>query len=125
MEPKNCPRCGKIFVQLSETLCKDCVKIEEAIYETVRQYVRDNPNSSINEVSVACDVPVKRVMAYIRDGRLHATPGMQDDILCSKCGKPILMGRMCEKCILDVNFKVKDMKDASKFKNMGKIHTQQ
>jgi len=123
METKNCPRCGKVFVKIREPICAPCVKEEEEIFESVREYVKENPNSTVAEVSEACNVQTKRIMQYIRDGRLEAAPGMKGEVTCSKCGKPLLAGRMCEKCVLETNFQLSDMKEASKVKNKGQIFT--
>ena len=120
MEAINCPRCGKVFVKISDPICPECVKEEEKIFDRVREYIRDNPNRTVKEVSDECDISVKRILGYIREGRINATSGMRDEIVCSKCRKPILTGRMCEKCILETNFEVNEMK--KDFKNMGQYH---
>ena len=117
MEAKNCPRCGKIFVKIRDPICDACVKEEEEIFENVRAYVRENPNQTIQEICEACDVTPKRILAYLRDGRLEASKGLQSESTCSKCGKPIKAGRMCEKCVLEVNFQVDDMKAQAQTKN--------
>lgn len=122
MEALNCPRCGKIFVKFIESICDQCVKEEEHVFEKVRDYVKDNPNKSVKEVAEACEVSVKRILQYIRDGRIEASGGMHGEVRCSKCGKPIFIGRMCEKCILETNFQVNNMRDASK--NKGRMFTQ-
>jgi NMD protein affecting ribosome stability and mRNA decay len=114
MEALNCPRCGKVFVKITDPICKDCVKAEEEIFDKVRDYIKENPDKNIKEVAEICEVTVKRILTYIRDGRIDASGGMRGDITCSKCGKPIITGRMCEKCILETNFTVKDMKNAQK-----------
>ncbi|MCL2577307.1 MAG: flagellar protein [Defluviitaleaceae bacterium] len=114
MEAMNCPRCGKVFVRITASICDNCVKEEEHIFDKVRDYVKENPNKTVKEVAEDCDVTVKRVLSYIRDGRIEASGGMHGDITCSKCGKPILSGRMCEKCILETNFQVNAMKPQSK-----------
>ena len=121
MEAMNCPRCGKVFVKIFETICDDCLKEEEHIFDGVREYIKEHPNRTIKEVAEACDVSVKRVLQYIRDGRIEASAGMHGEIICSKCLKPIKAGRMCEKCVLETNFEVNEMKEASRLK--GKIHT--
>jgi len=119
MEPKNCPRCGKIFVKVRDPICAQCMKEEDEIFEKVRQFVRDNPDSTIQEICEACDVTTKRVLAYLKDGRLEASKGLQGESLCSKCGRPIKTGRMCEKCVLEVNFQVGDMKAQAQKKSSG------
>jgi len=123
MEAKNCPRCGKVFVKIREPICDQCVKEEEQIFEKVREFVRENPDLSIKEVSDACDVQVKRILQYIRDGRLEASVGIQSEVACSKCGKPIKSGRMCEQCVLSVNFQVNDMKEASRNRTQSRVFT--
>jgi hypothetical protein len=90
------------------------MKEEEHIFESVRDYIKENPDKNIKEVAEECNVTTKRILQYVRDGRIDASGGMRDDISCSKCGKPIKSGRMCEKCILETNFRVADMKNAQK-----------
>ncbi|MCL2225449.1 MAG: flagellar protein [Defluviitaleaceae bacterium] len=114
MQAMNCPRCGKVFVRIRDPICEACVKEEEQIFENVREFIKENPNLSLNEVAEACEVTVKRIMTYIRDGRIDASQGMRADVTCSKCGKPIPGGRMCEKCVLETNFQLNDMKNTKK-----------
>jgi len=90
------------------------VKEEEHIFDKVRDFVKENPNKTIKDVADECEVTVKRVLSYIRDGRIEASGGMHGDVTCSKCGKPITSGRMCEKCILETNFQLNDMKPKTK-----------
>ncbi|MCL2049197.1 MAG: flagellar protein [Defluviitaleaceae bacterium] len=122
MEPVNCPRCGKVFAKIREPLCPACMKEEEKIFDAVRDYIKQNPDKSVKEVAEACEVPVKRILQYVRDGRIDASGGMRDDITCSNCGKPILSGRMCEKCTIETNFKLQKMR-GSDIKLTGKIFT--
>jgi len=123
VEALNCPRCGKIFVKIRDPICDACMKKEEEIFEKVREYVKENPNQTIAEICEACEVTTKRILSYLRDGRLEASTGLQGESVCSKCGKPIRTGRMCEKCILDVNFQVDAMKEQSEIKNKGRVFT--
>jgi len=95
------------------------MKEEEEIFEKVREYVRENPDSTIKEICDACEVTTKRILTYLKDGRLEASKGLQGESLCSKCGRPIKTGRMCEKCILEVNFQVGDMKAQAQQKSSG------
>ena len=126
MAPKNCPRCGKLFVKIRAPICDPCVKEEEQIFERVREYVRENPDQAIQDVCDACDVTTKRILQYIKEGRLEASMGLQSESTCSRCGRPIKTGRMCEKCVLEVNSQVGDMKaqsDAARSKGPG-MYTQ-
>jgi len=125
IEPKNCPRRGVIFIPITDKICKECVKAEEETYEKVRTYVRDNPHQGLQAVADACEVSVKRLLVYLQDGRLHASEGMDGELTCSKCGKAIRTGRMCEHCVLEVGFTVRDMKQEAAERNRlsGKYHT--
>ena len=122
METRNCPRCGKLFAMIHEPICKQCVKEEEAIYDKVRDYVKENQNCTIREAADACEVSTKRILQYIRDGKLDAGTGMEGEVVCSKCGKNIKTGRMCESCIMQTGFQVNDMKEQARIKNKGKLH---
>ena len=121
MEPTNCPRCGRIFMKIREPICPTCVKEEELKFEDVRAYVKEHPNRTIREVSEQCNVSVKSILRYIRDGKLEASSGMHGEVTCSKCGVPISSGRMCKKCIGEVGQQVAGMKpetEALKSDNM-------
>ena len=124
MEPTNCPRCGKVFMKLREPICPDCVKAEEQNFEEVRAYVKEYPNRSINEVSEATNVSVKRILRYVREGKLEATAGLQSDIKCSKCGIPISSGRMCKKCVAAVGAQIGEMKPETVSKETAKTDNQ-
>ena len=124
METINCPRCGKLFLKFIEPICPPCVKEEEEIFERVRLYVKEHPNCSIKEASDACDVPVKRILKYIRDGKLEASHGMAGEITCGKCGKPILIGRMCDICANEASSQVKTMKEQVQGKKSPRVYTQ-
>ena len=44
---KNCPDCGRIFVDTGLGVCRDCYdKLQEQMQE-ISSYVRDNPNSTV------------------------------------------------------------------------------
>jgi predicted amidophosphoribosyltransferase len=99
MNASNCPRCGRMFTKISSAnVCEDCRKAESEKFEEVRAYVKENPHSSAQEVSEKCDVSVKRILQYVRDGKLEVSQGMEGIVTCSKCGRPIKSGRMCERC---------------------------
>lgn len=97
---KNCPRCKKLFTPLNNNaMCPDCIKAEEDEFQTVRNYVRENRGVDIHVASEATQVPVKKIIRYLREGRLEVTEGMQDFLKCEKCGVPIRTGRFCKVCM--------------------------
>lgn len=103
MEVVNCPRCGKIFTKFSDPLCENCMKAEEALFNRVRVYINEHQDCTIPEVIKETGVTVKKIMKYLREGRLEVSQGMSGDLTCEKCGKPILTGRFCNNCIISIN----------------------
>ncbi len=103
MEVVNCPRCGKLFNRISDSICPNCIKAEEALFQSVKEYIREHDNCTLKEVAEATGVSHKKIMTYIRDGRLEISKGMQADVKCDLCGKPITRGRYCDTCYLEVS----------------------
>ena len=94
---KNCPDCGRIFVDTGLGVCRDCYdKLQEQMQE-ISSYVRDNPNSTVKQIVEALDVKERLVMRMIREGRF-ITEGVVIEYPCETCGEPITHGRFCEKC---------------------------
>jgi flagellar operon protein (TIGR03826 family) len=106
MDAKNCPRCGRVFSHPTKNVCANCEKADEDQFQTIREYIKENPLVTLGELSEATQVSVKRITQYIRDGRLEIAKGMQGDIGCERCGKPIQTGRYCPACMIDVNSEI-------------------
>jgi ribosomal protein L32 len=94
----NCPRCGRLFAKTNAPVCVDCVKADGEKFEEVRLYIKENPNSSAQDVSEKCEISVNRIMHWVREGKLELSVGMGELNLCTKCGRPIKSGRLCERC---------------------------
>jgi len=94
----NCPRCGKLFNKIMAPVCPACEKLEEEKFNELRKYIEDNPFAGINEISDATEVPTKRILNYIREGRLIVSQGLSGELRCSKCGRQILEGNFCSDC---------------------------
>ena len=99
MDVRNCKSCGKLFNYMGgQPICSNCVKKLEEKFQEVKDYLRKNPNSSINQVSEEMDVTVKQIRQWIREERLTITNAGAEGIVCEQCGAPINTGRFCEKC---------------------------
>ncbi|MGN0941915.1 MAG: flagellar protein [Selenomonadaceae bacterium] len=94
---KNCPECGKIYVETGVGMCRDCYNKMQDQMEEVSSYVRDNPHSTVRDICENLDVKEKLVRRMIREGRFEMD-GINFEYPCEKCGKPITHGRYCEKC---------------------------
>jgi hypothetical protein len=69
---KNCRKCNRIFTaDQGAFLCKHCQREEEETFKRLREYLYDNPGTSIYDLSVQFKMSVRRIEAYIRDGRLN------------------------------------------------------
>jgi uncharacterized protein len=100
MEMRNCRKCNKVFVFIRTPICSDCEKSEEAIFETVRTYIKENPLKKIEEVAMETDVSVKRINKYIREGRIDVVNSKAISVSCESCGVPMKKGRYCSKCTM-------------------------
>jgi flagellar operon protein (TIGR03826 family) len=109
MEMVNCPKCGKVFAKMSDPICESCLKKEEVMFDKVVDFLKEFPDSSLHEVATATDVSVKKIMRYIKEGRIEITAGMKGELRCAYCGKPIRTGRFCDKCIVGITSEVKEM----------------
>ncbi|MCL2461462.1 MAG: MerR family transcriptional regulator [Defluviitaleaceae bacterium] len=128
MQVKNCPRCGRLFTEIKSPICPECEKAEEDAFQRVREYIDENEMSTLQEISDAAGVSPKKIMQYIKDGRLEISKGMSGALRCENCGKPISKGRFCDKCLLglkrDINVMFgKEEHDEPGEKQKEKMHS--
>jgi hypothetical protein len=95
MEMANCRKCKKLFAKIDSPICDDCKKEEEKLFEEVKKYLRDNPNSTLSQIAEATGMPLKKLMAYLREGRLEVASG---ELFCRQCGAEITTGNFCNRC---------------------------
>ena len=99
MEVKNCKDCGRLFNYMGGApLCDGCRKKLEQKFQEVKQYLDENPNASVNQVSEDNDVSVKQIKQWIREERLEFTEDSPIKLPCENCGTMIRAGKYCEKC---------------------------
>ena len=104
MNIKNCPKCRKIFSPMvGQVICSDCIKEEEEEFEKVKGYLRENRGTGINIVSDETGVSIKKILKYLREGRLEITDEMVDFLKCEKCGISIKSGQYCRNCLEKVS----------------------
>lgn len=103
MNVTNCKGCGRLFNVLSnERLCPACRQELEEKFQSVKLYLADHPNSSVEEVSRENDVSVKQIKQWVREERLTFTEGSIEGIACESCGKMIRTGRFCDACKINM-----------------------
>jgi flagellar operon protein (TIGR03826 family) len=99
MDIKNCKRCGKMFSYLSGVpICNECKKIDEEDFAKVKNYLYDNPGSSMQQIAEACEVSVEKITRFLKEGRLEIREGSNVILECEICGKSIKSGRRCSSC---------------------------
>lgn len=97
MALRNCPNCGRVFTFLGKDLCPICLQEEEEKFDRVRLYLKENPETSIEELAEHTGVPVKNILKHLREGRLLMSP-QKSQLTCEICGQPISTGRFCRRC---------------------------
>jgi len=95
----NCVRCGKLFNRLSRPVCPDCGREEERQAGVVMDFLKDNPNATIEEISESTGVDSQVILRLIRDDRLRATTAYSLLRNCRACGAPIDAGQYCGRCL--------------------------
>lgn len=95
---KNCPRCGRLFMDMGRKICEACYEKELQDEEKAAEYVRKHPDAHIKEIVEGTGVKEKIVMRMVREGRFVATAGVEISYPCERCGKPIINGRFCDAC---------------------------
>lgn len=98
MDVRNCKKCGKLFNYQGDLVCPACSREMEEKFFEVRQYIYDNPSSSISTVAEENDVPIPQIKKWVRQERLSFTKDSGVTIDCENCGRAILTGRYCKNC---------------------------
>ncbi|MBR1738148.1 MAG: MerR family transcriptional regulator [Firmicutes bacterium] len=104
----NCPRCGKMFYPTGDDskICPDCVKEEEQVFETLKEYLRENPGKNMADITADTGISAKKVNKFLREGRLEVTEGMEGFLTCMKCGRSITTGKYCADCASKISKKL-------------------
>ncbi|MEN6414811.1 MAG: hypothetical protein ABFC84_18895 [Veillonellales bacterium] len=93
---KNCPECGRLFVDNLTGMCIDCYKQVEEDELTVANYLREVRKASLEQIHEATGVKEKIILRMIRRGRI--TSDFYVTYPCETCGAPIHEGRVCPAC---------------------------
>ncbi|MTI46810.1 TIGR03826 family flagellar region protein [Sporosalibacterium faouarense] len=115
MDLRNCRKCGRVYAYNGFKYCSRCRNEEEENFRKVKEYIYDHNDATIQETSDETGVSVKKIISYLREGRLELKGEHHNMILdCERCGRPIKTGRFCGKCINEME---KEFKGATKSKD--------
>jgi len=99
MEVKNCERCKRLFNYISgHQICPVCKELLDKKLKKAKTYLLINPNATIDNVVINCDVEKDQVHQWIRDKKLNFSSKVNTGLTCKKCGTEIVSGRYCDKC---------------------------
>lgn len=107
MDTINCRICGKLFFsQSGQPICTKCLSILEEKFVQVKDYLYENPGSSIQQLSKANNVSEQQIKKWVREERLEFTSDSIIGIDCEICGTVIKTGRFCKSCKDDLSSKL-------------------
>lgn len=99
MDVRNCRKCGKLYNFISgQHICPACKEALEKTFADVRDFIRDNRQATMQQISEACNVETSQIQQWIREERLEFTADSPIKIQCETCGANIRSGRYCDKC---------------------------
>jgi flagellar operon protein (TIGR03826 family) len=98
MNLKNCSRCGRVYNYDGFRICFNCRKDDEKDFQRIKAYLLEYPGANISEVSEGTGIDSKKIISFLREGRLEIAEGGNLILECEKCGTSIRTGRFCEKC---------------------------
>ncbi|MDF2636168.1 MAG: hypothetical protein K0R78_3042 [Pelosinus sp.] len=106
---KNCPECGKLYVENPSGLCPECYAQEEVYEHQIGEYLREYGKASVETIHKATGVKEKIILRMIRSGRLLVDGISLISYPCDMCGVPIYEGRICAKCGSSFTKQVKEV----------------
>jgi hypothetical protein len=62
MSLANCKQCGKVHLQDRTPFCPECKPEQDEIYRVVREYLKQNPNSTLLEVYTDTGVSIAKLL---------------------------------------------------------------
>ncbi|MBU5436681.1 MerR family transcriptional regulator [Tissierella sp. MSJ-40] len=102
MNVRNCNRCGKIYNYDGFRLCIQCRRNDEGDFQKVKEYLYENPGANVAEVSEQTEVSTRKIIEFLKEGRLEIKDENNILLECEKCGTPIKTGRFCDKCTISL-----------------------
>lgn len=123
MDVRNCSRCGKIYAYDGFNICISCRRKEEEDFKKVKDYIYENPGANISEVSEETGIETRKIIEFLRQGRLEVLDEHNMLLSCERCGVSIRTGRFCGKCTIEMEREFKQSiggGNKSKLKQTGK-----
>jgi uncharacterized C2H2 Zn-finger protein len=106
MSLANCPRCGQLFNQTTNDVCKKCQQIEDDLLRITKEYLRKNPNATavqtIQDLETQCVFVEKSLLEkWEREHRIRLVKEEENHpaLKCPLCGRRVKEGEtICITC---------------------------
>lgn len=93
-----CVVCDKEFeTSKHETICIECSRSDQNVFNVIRDYLYDHPGANVNDVTNSTGITPSKILKYLKEGRIE-TIGNVTLLNCEVCGKAIHYGSLCETC---------------------------
>ena len=118
-ELSNCRICGRLFLKDHTYYCLDCFKEIEEEFKEVNEFLKSehNHHATLEDVSEATGVGLKRIADFIRDGRIFAADFPNLGYPCAQCGKVIKRQVLCDDCFIQFSSEINKTLKHDKFMN--------
>jgi hypothetical protein len=83
-------------------ICSNCSAEEDNCIKSIEKTLVRNRQLNIDELAQSANIPRKKILSFIRKGkiRLFDYPNLADE--CDVCAGPIRRGTMCNKCAIRI-----------------------
>lgn len=99
MDVRNCKSCGKLYNYFGgQPYCPTCLSKLDDTFKEVKEYLYENPNTGIQEISEKFNIGIPIIHRWVREERLAFSDNSSIGIACENCGVTIKTGRFCKKC---------------------------
>jgi len=102
MDVRNCSRCGSIYAYDGFNICLKCRREDEEDFKKIKEYLDEYPGANISEVESETGVNSKKIIEFLKQGRLEVGDEANVILSCERCGAAIKTGRFCEKCTIEM-----------------------
>ena len=92
------------------SVCPKCRKLEEEMFQKVKDYLRKNPGAEMHRIAEETEVSVALIEKFLRQGRLEVTADSPIRLSCERCGVEITSGRMCAKCQNEIQGEINEVR---------------
>ena len=115
MDLRSCTKCERAYSFDGNDLCPKCRYEDDGDFKIVKDYLYDNPGADIKAVAQDTEVDVKKILQYLKEGRITIAEGSENTALsCERCDASINMGKYCNKCINEMKKEINGAIDSSK-----------